>query len=168
MRPIRDEIKRRVLTLLGELGVEPVELPTPKPTLLFVCVKNGGKSQMAAALARRFGGDAVEVHSAGTHPGSKLNEESARSVEELGATFDGESPKPVDPDVLRRADRVVVIGTEADVQPVEGMRGTIEVWDTVEPSKDGIEGEERMRLVRDDIAAPVNDTGGRQHSEDIP
>ena len=53
------------------------------------------------------------------------------------------------------ADRIVVIGTEADVQPVEGMRGTIEVWDTVEPSRDGIEGEERMRLIRDDIAARV-------------
>ena len=112
-----------------------------KPSVLFVCVHNAGRSQMAAAMARRFGGDAVEVHSAGTHPGSKLNEESARSVEELGATFDGESPKPVDPDVLRRADRVVVIGTEADVQPVEGMRGTIEVWETDEPSLRGIEGD---------------------------
>lgn len=126
-----------------------------KPTLLFLCVKNGGKSQMAAALARRFGGDAVEVHSAGTEPGSKLNAESESAVRELGATFEGERPKPIDPEVFKRADRIVVIGTEADVQPVDGMRGTIEVWDTVEPSRDGIEGEERMRLVRDDIADRV-------------
>ena len=126
-----------------------------KPTLLFVCVKNGGKSQMAAALARHFGGDAVEVHSAGTKPGPAVNAESARSVEELGATFDGEYPKPIDDDLLARADRVVVVGTEAEVEPVEGMRGTIEVWETDEPSLRGIEGEERMRLIRDDLADRV-------------
>lgn len=126
-----------------------------EPVLLFLCVKNGGKSQMAAALARHFGGDAVDVHSAGTQPGSKLNAESAASVEELGATFDGEHPKPIDPELFKRASRIVVIGTEADVQPIDGMRGTIEVWDTVEPSRDGVEGEERMRLIRDDIAHRV-------------
>lgn len=126
-----------------------------KPSVLFLCVKNGGKSQMAAALARHLGGDAVDVHSAGTKPGSKLNEESARSVEELGATFEGEHPKPIDPELFKAADRIVVIGTEADVRPMEGMRGSIEVWDVDEPSLRGIEGEERMRLVRDDIAARV-------------
>lgn len=126
-----------------------------KPTLLFVCVKNGGKSQMAAALARHLGGDAVEVHSAGTKPGSALNAESARSVEELGASFDGEFPKPIDEDVFRRADRVVVVGTEAQLEPVDGMRGTVEVWGTDEPSLRGIEGEERMRLIRDELSDRV-------------
>ena len=132
-------------------------MTTAKPTLLFVCVKNGGKSQMAAALARRFGGDAVEVASAGTKPGSSLNAESARSVEELGATFEGEYPKELTADALRAADRVIVIGTEADVQPVDGQRAPVEVWETDEPSLRGIHGEERMLLVRDDIAARVRE-----------
>ena len=128
---------------------------TDKPTLLFVCVKNGGKSQMAAALARHFGGDAVEVYSAGTKPGSGLNQESADAVAELGATFDGEYPKALDQELLRTADRVIVVGTEAQVDPVEGMKADIEVWDTDEPSLRGIVGEERMRLIRDDLAARV-------------
>ncbi|OCL31487.1 arsenate-mycothiol transferase [Tessaracoccus lapidicaptus] len=122
-----------------------------RPSVLFVCVKNGGKSQMAAALAKLHSQGAVDVYSAGTKPGSALNEESRASVEEVGATFDGEYPKPLDEDLLRSVDRVVLVGGEAEVAPVEGMRGTIETWITDEPSLRGIDGGERMRLVRDDI-----------------
>lgn len=124
-----------------------------KPTVVFVCVKNGGKSQMAAALTRMHAGDRIEVHSAGTNPGTKLNAASAASVEELGATFDGEYPKPLDVDLLRRADRVIIIGNEAHLEPVDGMHATIETWHTDEPSERGIEGAERMNLIRDDIEA---------------
>ena len=56
---------------------------------------------------------------------------------------------------LRSMDRVVVLGREAYVEPVAGMRGTIEIWDTDEPSLRGITGAERMDLVRDDIDARV-------------
>ena len=63
--------------------------------------------------------------------------------------------KPIDPELLRTVDRVILVGGEAEVAPVEGMRGTIETWATDEPSLRGIEGEERMRLVRDDIDARV-------------
>ena len=127
-----------------------------RPSVLFVCVKNGGKSQMAAALAKLHSQGAVDVYSAGTQPGSALNEESRASVEEVGATFDGEYPKPLDEDLLRSVDRVVLVGGEAEVAPVEGMRGTIETWITDEPSLRGIDGEERMRLVRDDIDRRVH------------
>ena len=71
-----------------------------KPSVLFVCVKNGGKSQMAAGLMRHLAGDHVEVHSAGTQPGSALNELSVASLHELGIDLTGESPKPIDPDLL--------------------------------------------------------------------
>ena len=124
------------------------------PSVLFVCVKNGGKSQMAAALARARHPH-VEVHSAGTRPGSTLNEASRRAVEEVGATFAGEHPKPIDPQVLARVDWVVVLGSEAQVPPASGMAGTVATWETDEPSARGIGGMERMRLVRDDIAARV-------------
>ena len=139
-----------------ELTDDPTEHEaTVKPSIPFVCVKNGGKSQMAAALARLHAGDAVDVYSAGTKPGASLNEESRASVEQVGGTFDGEHPKAIDPELVRSVDRVVLVGGEAQVDPVDGMRGTIETWVTDEPSLRGIEGEERMRLVRDDIDARV-------------
>ncbi len=120
-----------------------------KPSVLFVCVKNGGKSQMAAGLMRHLAGDHVEVHSAGIQPGSALNELSVASLHELGIDLTGESPKPIDPDLLRDIDLVVTLGREAQVEPVPGVR--IINWDTDEPSERGIDGIERMRLVRDDI-----------------
>ncbi|WP_420176331.1 low molecular weight phosphatase family protein [Luteococcus sp. OSA5] len=126
-----------------------------KPSVLFVCVKNGGKSQMAAALMRLRAGRDVHVHSAGTQPGGKLNEESRASVERVGGSFDGEEPKPIDPKLLRSVNRVVVIGDEATVEPVKGMKGTIEHWAVDEPSQRGIEGDQRMDLLRDELDARV-------------
>ncbi|WP_029069044.1 low molecular weight phosphatase family protein [Jonesia quinghaiensis] len=128
-------------------------MPSPTPSVLFVCVKNGGKSQMAAALMRHLVGDAVAVHSAGTHPASALNALSQRSVEEIGATMDGEHPKAIDQALLDTVDRVVLVGTEATIE--HPGQAPIVVWDTVEPSHDGIDGEERMRLIRDDLNARV-------------
>jgi len=122
-----------------------------RPSVLFVCVKNCGKSQIAAALTRHLAGDKVEVHSAGTRPGSAINALSAEAVAELGADMSGQTPHAIDPETLRRANRVIVLGDEAQVDPIEGMTGTIEVWRTDEPSHRGIEGMERMRLVRDNI-----------------
>ncbi|SLM92079.1 arsenate-mycothiol transferase ArsC [Brachybacterium nesterenkovii] len=127
--------------------------PVVRPSVLFLCVKNGGKSQMAAALMRQVAGDAVTVLSAGTRPGDALNEASRAAVEEIGASFDGARPRPIDPAWLDRADRVVVLGTEAVIENTGAA--PIEVWDTDEPSLRGIEGPERMRLIRDDILARV-------------
>lgn len=121
------------------------------PSVLFVCVKNGGKSQMAAALMEARAAGAVEVHSAGTKPGSAVNALSAEVVAEVGADMSSAVTTPIDPALLARVDRVVVLGAEAVVEPVPGMAGTITTWVTDEPSERGIEGIERMRLVRDDI-----------------
>lgn len=123
------------------------------PSVLFVCVKNGGKSQMAAALMRSLAGPDVEVHSAGTRPGDSVNALSAQVVAEVGASMDAEFPKPIDPRLLRRVDRVVVLGAEAVVEAADGLRGTIVTWETDEPSTRGIDGIDRMRLIRDDIIA---------------
>ena len=106
-----------------------------KPGVLFVCSKNGGKSQLAAGLMNQLAAGTVTVHSAGTKPGKSLN------------------PKPVTDDVLDAVDVVIVLGNEAKVEAHAGKR--LEVWDTDEPSERGIEGMERMRLVRDDIRARV-------------
>ena len=125
------------------------------PSVLFVCAKNGGKSQMAAALMAHHAADAVVVHSAGTKPGCTINALSAEVIAEVGADMSQGRPKPVDPELLRSVDRVVVLGGEARVEPVDGMAGVMETWHTDEPSERGIEGVERMRLVRDDIDARV-------------
>ena len=130
-----------------------------KPTVLFVCVKNAGKSQMAAGLMRKAAGDAVVVHSAGTKPGAAVNELSAQALTEVGVDIYGNTPTLVDPQVIRDADIVVVLGREARLDPVPGV--VVETWETDEPSERGIEGIERMRLVRDDIAARVADLARR-------
>lgn len=123
------------------------------PSVLFVCVKNGGKSQMAAGLMRKAVGGAVEVHSAGTKPGTAVNGLSAESLAEVGIDITGETPKPIDPELLARVDLVVTLGREAVIDTPAGV--TLINWDTDEPSERGIDGIERMRLVRDDIAARV-------------
>ncbi len=127
------------------------------PSVLFLCVKNGGKSQMAAALMRHHAGDDMQAHSAGTYPGREVNALSAQVIAEVGASMAGEKPRAIDPELLRAVDRVVLVGAKATVEPIPGMRGRIETWDTDEPSERGIEGVERMRLVRDDIATRVQD-----------
>ena len=117
--------------------------------MLFVCVRNGGKSQMAAGLMRTAAGDRIEVHSAGTKPGTSVNALSAQVLAEVGADMSGETPRPIDPELLRRVDLVVTLGREAVVEVPPGTE--LRNWDTDEPSDRGIEGIERMRLVRDDI-----------------
>lgn len=129
-------------------------MTTTRPSVLFVCVKNGGKSQMAAGLMRAAAGDRVEVHSAGTVPGGSLNPQSVESLLEVGVDIRDERPQPIDPDLLSRVDVVVTLGSEARVDQVPGPR--FETWETDEPSARGIEGMERMRLVRDDIARHVD------------
>ncbi|MEV6325629.1 low molecular weight phosphatase family protein [Nocardia sp. NPDC051787] len=109
---------------------------------------------MAAGLMRKAAGNRVDVYSAGTKPGAGLNELSVQSLREVGVDLSQERPKPIDPRLLRAVDLVVTLGRDAHVEPVAGVR--IVNWDTDEPSERGIDGIERMRLVRDDIAARVN------------
>src|SRR5881628_1801457 len=124
------------------------------PSVLFVCVKNGGKSQMAAGLMRQLAGDTVTVHSAGTKPGSAVNDLSAQALLEVGVDITGEQPQPVDYELAREVDLVVTLGREAQLDTLPGTR--VENWDTDEPSDRGIDGLERMRLVRDDITDRVH------------
>lgn len=125
------------------------------PSVLFVCVGNGGKSQMAAALAEKHAGNALEIHSAGTKPGTKLNAQSVEAIAESGADMSQGTPKGVDPQVLLGVDRTVILGADAQLELPDDAHGTLERWVTDEPSERGIEGMERMRLVRDDIDARV-------------
>lgn len=129
-----------------------------RPSVLFVCVKNAGKSQMAAGLMAKRAGRSVEIHSAGTKPGTEINALSAEALSEIGVDITAEVPKGLDPELLARVDLVVVLGREAVVRVPESAR--VRTWDTDEPSERGIGGIERMRLVRDDIAERVDALAG--------
>ncbi|WP_082046333.1 arsenate-mycothiol transferase ArsC [Arthrobacter sp. L77] len=124
-----------------------------KPSVLFVCVKNGGKSQMAAGLMGKVAGDSVTTASAGSKPGSAVNGLSAEVLAEVGIDISRNIPRQVTAEDQVRADVVVILGPEAQVDEVEGTR--YERWTTDEPSDRGIDGIDRMRLVRDDILARV-------------
>lgn len=130
-----------------------------KPSVLFVCVKNGGKSQMAAGLMTKYAGDTITVDSAGTKPGPAVNALSAETLAEVGVDISQNVTKAFTEDMVRRADVVVTLGREARVDEVDHTR--FENWDTDEPSERGIDGIERMRLIRDDIDHRVEDLYAR-------
>jgi len=133
--------------------------PAAQPAVLFVCAKNGGKSQMAAGLMKLEAGDDISVTSAGTKPGTVINALSAEVLQDLGIDISAEKPKALTEENMRAAGLVVVLGTEAKVPALDGVR--IEIWETDEPSLRGIEGWERMELVRNDIHARVKDLKNR-------
>lgn len=100
---------------------------------------------------KQIAGDRVEVFSGGTGPDENLAADAVAALAEIGVGVAGQFPKPIDPDVLKSADRVVILGDQAKVEPIEGMKATIETWLTVEPADQGIHGAERAAMVRDDI-----------------
>ncbi len=137
--------------------------PRTNPSVLFVCVKNGGKSQMAAGLMSKRAGDTITVESGGTRPGTAVNALSAESLAEVGVDISHNTPTAITEHMVRAADVVVTLGREAHVHEVAGT--VFENWDTDEPSERGIDGIERMRLVRDDIAHRVDDLYDRLTAE---
>jgi len=132
-------------------------MPTTKPSVLFVCVHNAGKSQMAAALMRQKALDSVEVLSGGTDPGDALNEPARIAVSEVGASMDGEFPKKIARETLERVDRVIILGNEAKVDALPGMHGRIETWFTPEPGPEIGDKMAQTRIVRDDISRRVHE-----------
>src|SRR5690606_35658481 len=82
----------------------------PVPEILYVCVQNSGRSQMAAALTRHLAGDRVHVRSAGSQPAAGLVPEAIAVLAEIGIDVTEEFPKPLTDDVVRAADAVVTMG----------------------------------------------------------
>ncbi|MFC8314412.1 low molecular weight phosphatase family protein [Gordonia sp. NPDC057258] len=121
--------------------------------VLFVCVSNRGKSVMAERLSVTVT-DRIAASSAGTSAkiGGVVNELSAQVLAEVGADVGGHRPRQLTDEMMRAADLVVVVGT-AEVTPPDGV--SVEVWNTDEPSDRGIDGLERMRLIRDDITTRI-------------
>lgn len=127
-----------------------------KPTVLFICNSNRGKSQMAEALARFRADGAVTALSAGVkaEPGASVNAEAAASLAKIGAEMTGEA-QLVSEELYEQADRIVVVGSADLGELSPEVASKVERWTPDEPSERGIEGEERMDLLRDDIDARV-------------
>ncbi|MFC5791565.1 arsenate reductase ArsC [Agromyces tardus] len=123
---------------------------TDKPTVLFVCVHNAGRSQMAAGWLRAIAGDRVEVLSAGSAPKDQINPVAVEAMAEAGVDIANNVPKVLTTDAVRESDVVITMGC-GDVCPIfPGKR--YEDWELDDPAGQGIEA---VRPIRDEIRARV-------------
>jgi len=126
-------------------------VPT-KPTVLFVCVHNAGRSQMAAGFMRQIGGDRVEVLSAGSAPKDSINPIAVEAMAEVGIDIANQQPKVLTTEAVQESDAVITMGC-GDVCPVfPGKR--YEDWVLEDPAGKDLE---FVRKVRDDIKGRVEE-----------
>jgi arsenate reductase len=117
-----------------------------KPTVLFVCVHNAGRSQMAAGYLRALGGDDVEVLSAGSEPKDAINPVAVEAMAEEGIDISRNTPKVLTVDAVRESDVVITMGC-GDACPIyPGKR--YEDWELDDPAGQVIES---VRPIRDEI-----------------
>jgi arsenate reductase len=127
-------------------------LPKPHPVVLFVCARNAGRSQIAAALARHVSGGRVEALSAGSDPASAIDGVVVEAIAELGIEMAFEFPKPLTDDVVRSADVVVTMGCGDACPVVPGP--SYRDWPIADPAGRDLDAVRRIRL---DIADHVLD-----------
>jgi arsenate reductase len=121
-----------------------------RPQVLFVCVHNAGRSQMAAALVELRSQGRIDVRSAGSAPADEVNPVVVKAMKELGVDLSGELPKPLRDEVVRAADVVITMGC-GDACPVyPGKR--YEDWELEDPAGKDVE---TVRRIRDEIDARV-------------
>ena len=124
--------------------------PMDKPSVLFVCVHNAGRSQMAAGFLRELGGGRIEVRSAGSAPADTLNPVAIDAMRELDIDITRNSPALLDADTVRTSDVVITMGC-GDTCPIfPGKR--YEDWDLDDPAGQNLES---VRRIRDDIRGRV-------------
>ena len=117
-----------------------------KPTVLFVCVHNAGRSQMAAGWLQHLAGDRVQVYSGGSEPASEVNEAAIAAMAEVGIDIAGNTPKLLTVDAVKESDVVITMGC-GDACPIfPGKR--YEDWELDDPAGQGIEA---VRPIRDRI-----------------
>ncbi|MGK5519277.1 three-helix bundle dimerization domain-containing protein [Micromonospora sp. URMC 107] len=122
----------------------------PVPEVLFLCVHNAGRSQMAAALLAHHAQGRVNVRSAGSAPGATVSASAATVLAEVGIDLDDAFPKPLTDDVLRAADVVVTMGCGDACPVISGTRYLD--WNLADPAGNDLD---TVRAVRDDIDTRV-------------
>ena len=135
---------------LRALGQAEGMLTKDQPEVLFVCVQNAGRSQMAAGLVKLRSDGRIHVRSAGSQPADEINPAVVRAMEELGVDMEQEFPKPLTDEVVRAADVVITMGC-GDACPIyPGKR--YEDWVVEDPDGKDLEA---VRQIRDDIDGRV-------------
>ena len=123
---------------------------TDKPSVLFVCVHNAGRSQMAAAYLTHLSGGAVEVRSAGSAPADQVNPAAVEAMAEEGIDMSAEVPKVLTTEAVKESDVVITMGC-GDTCPIfPGKR--YEDWELADPAGKGVES---VRPIRDEIRTRV-------------
>ncbi len=121
-----------------------------KKTILFVCVHNAGRSQMAAGFARTLGGEKVEVLSAGSAPKESINPIAVEAMAELGIDIADQQPKILTPESVQASDVVITMGCGDACPYYPGKR--YEDWKLDDPAGQGIE---PVRVIRDEIKCRI-------------
>ncbi|PRY02394.1 protein-tyrosine-phosphatase [Allonocardiopsis opalescens] len=130
----------------GSSLAEEVVPVSDKPSVLFVCVHNAGRSQMAAGLLAHLAGDRVEVRSAGSEPAESVNPVAVAAMAEIGIDITGERPKVLTADAVRSSDVVITMGC-GDACPVFPGKRYLD-WELDDPAGQPIE---KVRPVREEI-----------------
>ena len=121
-----------------------------RPSVLFVCVHNAGRSQMAAGFLTHLAGDAIEVRSAGSAPAASINPAAVEAMAEVGIDISNQSPKILTPGAVETSDVVITMGC-GDTCPVfPGVR--YRDWELPDPAGKVVDA---VRPIRDEIKARV-------------
>jgi arsenate reductase (thioredoxin) len=135
---------------LKALGQAEGTITKEQPEVLFVCVHNAGRSQMAAGLVKLRSEGRIHVRSAGSAPGSEINPAVIEAMTEIGVDMSEEFPKPLTDDFVKAADVVITMGC-GDACPIyPGKR--YEDWELDDPAGQGVEA---VRAIRDEIDSRV-------------
>jgi arsenate reductase (thioredoxin) len=135
---------------LRALGQSEGKITKDVPEVLFVCVHNAGRSQMAAGLLSKLAKGRVNVRTAGSDPGSEINPAAIQAMAEVGVDLSQEFPKPLTDEFVRAADAVITMGC-GDACPIyPGKR--YEDWELDDPEGQDVE---TVRRIRDDIEQRV-------------
>ena len=121
-----------------------------KKTIMFVCVHNAGRSQMAAGFMRTLGGDRVEVLSAGSAPKDSINPVAVEAMAEIGIDIASQRPKVLTPEAVQQSDVVITMGCGDACPYYPGKR--YEDWVLDDPAGQGIDA---VRVIRDEIKTRV-------------
>ncbi|MEU3721312.1 arsenate reductase ArsC [Streptomyces sp. NPDC031705] len=128
-------------------------MPTsPFASVLFVCVHNAGRSQMAAGFLRHLAGDRIEVRSAGSAPGRQINPSAVAAMAELGIDISGQRPKVLTPEAAQASDYIITMGC-GDACPFFPGKTYLD-WQLEDPAGQDVEA---VRPIRDHIKGLVED-----------
>ncbi|OUZ11101.1 heat-shock protein HtpX [Aeromicrobium sp. PE09-221] len=123
-----------------------------RPSVLFVCVHNAGRSQMAAGFLTALAGDRIDVRSAGSMPGDQINPVAVEAMREVGIDIAGEQPKKLTEDAVKASDVVITMGCGDECPYFPGKR--YEDWVLEDPAGQGIDA---VRPIRDEIRSRIEE-----------